>query len=185
MKKLLLFLLVFAACTLPTPYQKMLDEELASGVRNDDLIFGLFFGMDQDSFYDHAWDLNRREIVKEGPNNTSVEYKLEGELGEPAKLNFYPEFHERKINGLIMQYNYMAWSPWNRHLWSDSLLPEVIHHVDSLFPGRDFLKVTNDTGREVLVKVDGNRRILVATEGDANVKVLISDMTSEKISKMK
>src|SRR5690625_6086480 len=69
------FLLMFIACDNRTPYEKMLQRELDSGIRQDTLFLGYYLGMPKQEFFDHSWELNQRKIVR---GDSFVRYRLEG-----------------------------------------------------------------------------------------------------------
>src|SRR5690625_5927545 len=77
------FLLMFIACDNRTPYEKMLQRELDSGIRQDTLFLGYYLGMPKQEFFDHSWELNQRKIVR---GDSFVRYRLEGDR-KSTRLN--------------------------------------------------------------------------------------------------
>jgi hypothetical protein len=63
-------------CT-ESEYQKVVDEELAKGIRQDSLFLGLALGMSKKEFFAHCWQLNKQGVVTDGKGNTAVQYTLE------------------------------------------------------------------------------------------------------------
>lgn len=174
------FLVLFSACEEKHPYKKMESEELASGIRNDSLFLGFYLGMTKDDFYTACWDLNDREILKQGGSNLSVEYKTE-ELNYPAVINFYPVFCEEKVCAMPMKFGYDAWAPWNKKMGADSLEVDVMDMFIDWYGGNEFVEVPKPEGKQVsYVKIDGNRRITVMKDHEWIVKALISDLTAQK-----
>jgi hypothetical protein len=173
----------FAACSLlgacRSDYQQIVERELASGVTNDSIVFGFFLGMKADSFYNRCWQLNKTKLFKQGIYNTSVEYEMT-ELKHPALMNFYPTFHEGEVREMPFVFQYKAWAPWNKELWSDSLLPDVVHYFEKMHGGRDFIKLGHPQKGFRYAKVDGNRRILVWKANDMEVNALYTDLRKEK-----
>jgi len=160
-------------------YERMLEEELASGERHDSLFLGLHFGMSRKDFFVHCWRLNRDSVIRQGLNNSSVLYELEDELGSPAAMNFYPNFVDTTIHEMPVIFSYEGWAPWNKGLSSDSLLVEVLELLQAWHGGREFLKIESPGKRSAYVKIDGNRRILVHPKGEQDVRVLYTDMGAD------
>ena len=179
MKRLILFLsvlVIIIGCQ--TDYQKMKQRELASGVRQDSLFLGLKFGMTKREFFAHCWELNAQKLVIHGGKNQTVEYNLK-ELEHPAKMNFYPNFHEGKIYEMPVSFTYTGWSPWNKHLSSDSLLIDVVDLMENWYdPG--FLRLEHPKKGIAYTKVDGNRRIILFAENERVVKAIITDLVIDE-----
>ena len=123
--KLLTFLVIFSyvisGCTPKAKYERKLKNELAKGVRYDSLFLGLYLGMPEKDFYIHCWELNKKGLIRQGSNNTTVEYRMEDELKYPGIMNFYPSFVDSKIAEMPVKLTYAGWAPWNQKLSSDSL----------------------------------------------------------------
>lgn len=177
-----------AACSDGSAYLLIEKRELARGVRFDSLFMGMSFGMARQDFYDHCRQLNAEGIVKEGPMNNTVEYKLDDELPHPGRMNFFPEFDDDdRIYRMNVYYHYDAWAPWNKAQWSDSLLPAVVQLLRQQYGG-DFFKIESKKAEDkspAYVKVDGNRRISVFKEDDMRVKAVFLDLTSPEARKKK
>ena len=54
-------------------------------------------------------------------------YKVDSGLKYPASMNFYPDFYENKICKMRVDFQYDGWAPWNKNLYADSLLPDVVN----------------------------------------------------------
>jgi hypothetical protein len=178
--KLLLFLLSIASL-LPscrTDYEQLVQQEMASGVTNDSIIFGFYLGMEADSFYSRCWQLNKTKLFKQGVYNNSVEYEM-SELKHPALMNFYPTFHEGQVREMPFVIQYKAWAPWNKELWSDSLLLDVVRYFERMH-GKGFIKLDHPQKGVRYAKVNGNRRILVWKANDMEVNALYTDLRKEK-----
>lgn len=174
-----------AACTQETGYQQykaMAAKELAGGQRVDSLFFGIHLGMSSREFYAHCWEMNKKGLFTDGENNTAVLYKLNNEeLKSPASMNFYPAFHKDKIHQMSVNFEYNAWAPWNKHLFSDSLQLEVLAlYQDWYKKGNPFIRLDDDKKGTIYVKVDGNRRIIIGRYDDRRVKVDYTDLGIEK-----
>jgi hypothetical protein len=161
-------------------YTKLVKEELAKGKRVDSLFLGINFGMTSKTFYGYCWELNKKGIISDGSNNTMVLYKIDSALKYPASMNFYPDFYENKIANMRVSFQYNAWAPWNKNLFSDSLLPDVVQLYNKWYPGgNEFIKITDKIKGIIYVKVDGNRRITVGKFNDMLVKAEFTDLLIE------
>lgn len=185
--KLMLYafsLSMLASCTgnnSTTPYQNLVETGMASGKRNDSIFFGIYLGMPAKGFFAHCWELNKQGIFTDGKSNTAVMYKLHhNELKYPGSMHFYPEMRENKVAKMSVSFQYDGWAPWNKHLFSDSLLADVYILYKRWYPkGNPFIKV-NDKEKGILyVKVDGNRRIIIGAKDDMEVKADYTDLFNE------
>jgi hypothetical protein len=145
-------------------YTRLVKSELAKGVRNDSLLLGIRFGDTRNEFYGKCFDLNKQQLVTAGAGN-NVEYVFSDSLfhRNPTNINllFYPSFDQNdKITNMKMQFSYRAWAPWNRDMQSDSLLGKTEKILMNWYGGNNFI-LANVGGKQMPVKLDGNRRILV------------------------
>jgi len=122
----LITILLVSSCTPKTKYDRMLKQELASGIRHDSLFMGLYLGMPAKEFYTHCWELNRKGLIRQGTRNMTVAYQIKDELKYPATMDFYPEFVSDKISEMPVRFVYNGWAPWNKKLSADSLQVQVI-----------------------------------------------------------
>lgn len=166
-------LIAFTACQ--SDYEKMVERELASGIRHDSLFLGMHFGMTRDSFYRHCFALNRQGLVTNGPQNNTVLYVIEG-YRYTIDMNFYPDFEQDKIFKMPVVFNYQAWAPWTKDLYADKLVPDVLELLTRWY-GPGFLAKKTPDNKPFWVKVDGNRQILVSIQNERNVRAEISDLT--------
>ncbi len=180
---LLLGLAAIFSCDRKNPYEKMLEEELASGTRSDSLFLGIYLGMPSKEFYDHCWDMNRKGLIRQGVNNTTV-YARVSNFGEPASMNFYPTFFEDKIAVMPVDFAYESWAPWNQNLHADSLMLEVKDLVENWHGKKqDFIRVKNPNefiGGIGFVKVEGNRRTFIRRIDEMTVRVEFTDMIAKQ-----
>ena len=151
---------------------------MAKGVRHDNLFLGFKFGMTKKEFYAHAWELNKKHLLTAGSGNLSIRYNLDS-LKAPAKMNFYPQFHDDKVYLMPVEISYKAWAPWNRQLFADSLEQDLIR-LFSRWYGPGFFKVPGTDGKAAYVKIDGDRQIAMIKYNDMTVKVLFTDLTVQK-----
>lgn len=171
---ILILILTFSACQ--SEYTKLVNNELSSGKKNDSIFYNLRFGNTKSEFFRICWELNKKGLVTNGPSNNNVRALVTPrdstiELKELQML-YYGVFNANDIMTAVdVKFSYTAWSPWNKKLHADKLLPVVQDTLLKWFPGNPFIKVKN-----VLVKVDGNRQIKLYQESDRDVAVLIEDL---------
>ena len=170
---LLLILFAFASCK--SDYEKMVEKELGSGVRQDSIFFGIYLGMSSADFYKHCFELNHQGLVTNGPENNSVLYTFNN-YKYALDMNFYPAFENGRIYKMGVVFNYQAWAPWNHDLFSDKLIRDVLDILEKWY-GNDFLSLKTPEGKPFWVKVTGNRQILVMLQNERNVRVEITDLT--------
>ena len=117
-----LLCLIFFSCSPEKKLKRVIEKELATGVKNDSLFLGLTFGITMEEFFEQCRELNKQGLVREGSKNMSVEYIFKDSLDQPIAFNFYAD---RATNGPIHKYYtsfyYYAYA-LNRHLYADRLL---------------------------------------------------------------
>lgn len=161
-------------------YEQLVKRELASGVRNDSLMFGIYFGDSLKEFYGKCWELNKEGIISHGPRNMYVQYTMRNVNGSDVAMLFYPSVDaEDKIKKMKVEFFYTAWSPWNEQYEADKLVPVAIDTLEKWYPGNPFMDVVVEQDT-FWVKVDGNRRITLKTEGKQNVIVRMVDMLNKE-----
>jgi hypothetical protein len=178
---LMAILATLVACNPKSQYELLVEEEMATGVRNDSLFLGLSLGMSQKDFYGKCWELNKQGLIRQGDANQSVLYETQDELPHPARLNFYPTFAEggdRKVISMPCVFAYTNWAPWNKYLFGDSLAVDLQEMFLDWYGGNDFITIPHPRKGTAYVKVDGNRQITMIAR-DELVKVLIKDLTAE------
>ncbi len=172
-------ILVTAACEPPSEYEAMLMREAARTDTVRTLFFNYELGMSRQAFYDSSWALNRRELVTHGPSNMNVQYKLTDQLPHVATMLYYPDFKEDRVVQMRVRISYDAWAPWNRQLWSDSLIFDV-RDLMEVWYGEGFLhqQVSLPLIGPTLqfVKIDANRQITIQRGSDSEVLVNITDL---------
>lgn len=182
------FLYVLAFCIgliscKKSEYSNLVRSEMSKNIIHDTLFLGMTFGQSKQEFFDKCWKLNSKGLVTHGPNNQYVAYNLpikEGDsLTKSIRMLFYGIFDdEMNMTGMNVQYSYNAWSLWNKSLQPDKLIPAVKDTLKKWFPGNDFIKVKmKKNEKELFVKVDGNRRIIIKPIDDnRELKVRIDDL---------
>lgn len=180
--------IAITACnkTATNDYSELEKKELASGKHIDSIFFRINFGMPSKSFFTYCWEMSKKGLFTDGENNQFVLVHLHnGELKHNASMNFYPDFYQDKICRMRVQYQYEAWAPWNKNLFSDSLLADVLQMYEKRFPGNSFIKISEKGKGTVYTKVDGNRRITAGILNDAVVKVIFTDLiVQQQIDKL-
>ncbi len=168
-------------------YAELVSRELDKNIVNDSLFFGLRLGESQQQFYDICWQLNKDKVIRQGPKNDFVMYKLPTSEQDSVKnkitLLFYGIFNNQKImTGLDMKFYYDAWALWNKSLHAEQLIPVVQDSLMAWYPGNEFIPVTlKKSNKQVYVKVDGNRQILIEAPTDTReVDVRIDDLRFTK-----
>jgi hypothetical protein len=136
---------------------------------------GIYLGMPAKDFYLHCWELNRRGIIKQGTNNTTVEYVLKNELKHPALMDFYPTFTDNRISEMPVRFAYAGWAPWNKELSSDNLQLDVLNWYKKTY-GSGFIEVGHPVKGTAYIKINGNRRISIFKNDDLHVWAIFTDM---------
>ncbi|MCW5912825.1 MAG: hypothetical protein KIT62_17270 [Cyclobacteriaceae bacterium] len=157
---------------------------MARGVRADSLLFGINLGDSRDEFYGKCFDLNKKELVTQGPGGATVQYLFTDSLFHdspiPMRLLFIPAFDEKdKIAEMNLEFSYMGWAPWSKELQSDALIEKVLKLISSWYKGNPFIFVEMD-GKNMPVKLDANRRMVVYIKDEQNVVVKIQDILHPK-----
>ena len=176
---LMISVFVIYGCSPRSRYERRLKHELATGQRYDSLFLGLYLGMPEKDFYMHCWTLNQKGLIRQGSNNTTVEYQMRNELKYPGIMNFYPSFVDSKIAEMPVKFTYAGWAPWNQKLSSDSLQSDVMQWIEKKY-GNRFMKVDHPERGSAYINLEGNRRITVFKENDMNVWAVFSDMSVMK-----
>lgn len=170
---------VVYGCSPKSRYERRLKHELSTGLRYDSLFLGLYLGMPEKDFYIHCWELNQKGLIRQGSNNTTVEYRMEDELKHTGIMNFYPSFVDSKIAEMPVKFTYAGWAPWNQKLSSDSLQIDILQWIEKKYGDR-FMQVDHLKRGSAYIKLDGNRRITIFRENEMNVWAVFSDMSVMK-----
>jgi len=161
------------ACEQKNEYEQLVQRELSRDVRYDSLFLGYKFGMERQEFFDHSWQLNQQKVITGG---THVEYTLD-DLSSSATMTFFPEFHNDKIYKMPIEIQYDSWAPWNKHLFSDSLIVELVDRYKEIY-GPGFIKTLHpDHQKMSWIKVDGNRRISIFKKDDMVARIEFLDLS--------
>ncbi|MCY7328646.1 MAG: hypothetical protein LH618_08870 [Saprospiraceae bacterium] len=156
-------------------YTDLRQRELASGVRNDSIFMGLYFGMPRSAFYVHCHEMNQQGLVTNGTENISVLYMMSG-YRQPIEVNFYPDFSEDKIYNMKVWMNYQTWAPWNKEYYAERLVPDALAILEKWY-GSGFVKQRNQKGQPTWAKVNGNREVILRILDERRLRVDITDIS--------
>ena len=131
-------------------------------------------------------DLNQQKLVTQGPKGITVQYSFTDSLVHsgptPMRLLFTPFFDEQeKISNMSLEFSYSGWAPWNKHLQSDSLIGNVKKLAMAWYKGNEFI-MASVGGKDVPVKLDGNRRVTAYTLDAQSVVLEVQDILHPKFS---
>jgi hypothetical protein len=165
-------------------YTKLVKAELNKGVRVDSLLLGINFGDTRDEFYGKCFDLNKQQLITQGPGGATVQYLFKDSLVHEAptdlRLLFIPVFDQSDvIIEMNLEFSYPAWAPWNEQYQSDKLKEKVLKLMQLWYKGNEFITVEIDNNK-VPIKLDGNRRMLVYLKDTQNVVIKVQDILHPK-----
>ena len=180
-KVLLISFLLFelTSCNFKSEYHNLVEREIKKGEINNDLILGFSFGMTKQQYYDRCTLLNKNKIITVGEYNFNPEQILSSPINnKKIKMSFSPNFKEKKtIEELELRFSFLGWSHWNADYQSGVLINQVKDSLISWLPGNDFIEVSIDgIDKKPLVKVDGNRRIMLYKINSKDVIAKINNL---------
>ncbi len=153
-------------------------QELATGIRYDSLFLGLSLGMTKREFFDYCLGMNKKGIFTEGSDKT-VEYVLgKKNFHFPLQMNFYPHFKEDKISDLPIKFTYKGIDLSYPNGQTEKLAEDVKKLMEEWY-GEGFFITPLPNGGKGYAKILGNRRILIFSEKEYEIMVIIKDLTSE------
>jgi len=153
--------ILLTICSCKTEYTPgSYDEKL------DNIVKGVYFGMDKDDFFKHCWDLNQEGLTHHGTIANMVMYVDSLNFEPKAVINFYPKFHEDVVSEMPIVYYYHAWAPWNKNeLKQDSLQMQVVRYYEHKYDAK-FEKKSAKPGYDVYYKVIGPVMVRVYKDQD-------------------
>ena len=167
-------------CNFKSEYHKLVEREIKKGEINNDLILGFSFGMTKQQYYDRCTLLNKNKIITVGGYNFNPEQILTSTSKNTKKItmSFSPNFKEKKIiEELELRFSFQGWSHWNKDYQSSVLINQVKDSLFSWLPGNDFIEVSIDgIDKKPLVKIDGNRRIILYKLNSKDVIAKINNL---------
>ncbi len=169
--------LASAACETAPPeadtdiYRQQVEQELESGERYTALPGNFDLGMSRANFYELAQAQRAQDLMGDGVG-TSIRMNIDSsDLPGQAVIEFYPTFdstnHISAMPGVIYA---LAWAPWNRQLYADSLLMPAANYLRTLLGGTEFFTYPYSSV-PTLVKVDGNRRVSLTLDPYRNERI--------------
>ncbi len=162
------------SCEPESEYEQRLKTELSKDIRVDSLFLGYYLGMPQEEFYKHSWDLNSRQIVT---GQQTINYRLE-DMKSPASMEFYPQFKDGKIFQMPIEVHYDGWAPWNKNLFSDSLMVDMKERYEKEYNADFFKSIHPQSKKEAFIDIQGNRRISIFKRDDRIVTIEFLDLSA-------
>ena len=150
------------------------------------------FNDSKQEFFQICQELNDNQLVTHGPRNKFVKYYMKSNADESYDIQmlFYGIFdkdgmkvfdRDKKMTGLNMRFSFSGWSPWNKKLFSNELIPRVKDTLEKWFPGNEFIKVNiNEFKIDAFIKIDGNRQIKMYALDDEVVSVKIENLDKKR-----
>lgn len=177
---ILIFIVVLMSCQ-KSKVAGLVERELASGVIYDSIFLQFKFGDTREEFFAKGWEQNKKNLIAQGPENRNIQYILTPPDSTQSRILmlFFPEFDKHmKIKKMDLQFGYLAWAPWNRQYFSDSLLFAIQDTLLNWYGGNEFLLIPkkDEATKDVWVKVDGNRLISLAIKNDQRIEGYIKDL---------
>jgi len=185
MKKEQLFLLMLIGLLISgckSEYTKAVEQGLNSGLVKDSLIFGMRMGQTKKDFYSICWDLNKQQLISEGPGNMTAKFTEKYDstkvMSHRKDMLFFAIFDQNDtIRGMDMTYSYTAWAPWNKNTENTILVEELKEFYTTHYPGNTFFEFELGIEKyKAFVKIDGNRQIVIYPKSAREVKVRIEDL---------
>ena len=175
-----LIVIIFTMLSCESDYSKLVKRELATGVKNDSLFFGMRFNDTRQEFFGICQELNSKKLITHGPQNRFAAYTMKPNNVDESSIQmlFYGIFDkESNMTGVNMRFSYNGWFPNNKKYYADKLIPQLKDTLQKWFPGNDFLKVDlKELNKETFIKIDGNRQIKMYVLDDKEVAVRIEDL---------
>jgi len=183
----LTILVAMAACQ--SDYTRMVNAELAKGIRKDSVLLGISLGDTRQEFYGKCFALNKQHLISPGSGGNTVQYIFTDstvhKTPQEIKMEFVPAFDDHdRITNIDIKFSYSGWAPWNNHLQSDSLEIKLKQLLMSWYGGNDFV-MAKEGDKEIPVKVDGNRRVVMYKSDPQNVVVHVQDILHPKFKHTK
>lgn len=147
---------------------------------SDALFMGFYLGMSQKDFFDHCTELNKQQLITQGPGgNTNVEHLIKDQFSSEVSMRFFPTFIDHRIFEMPVTYAFISWAPWNKQYWADQLLEEVLAEYKKTY-GDDFKLLNHPTQGRVYYRIDGKRRINLFVKDEQFVQAVFTDLKVEK-----
>ncbi len=176
----LLTICLLVSCN-TSEYEKLIKTEMSKDVRHDSILLGFNFGVPRPDFFIVCKELNAKKLIIQSEKSGFVEYIFPKtrKNDETLRALLWGIFNKEKImTGLKFEFTHAAWAPWNEASKPENLIPVIKTKLIEWFPGNDFINVTTKKShKNIWVKVDGNRRIIILEPDNvSSIKVNIDDL---------
>lgn len=155
-------------------------QELATGIRHDSLFMGLTLGMTKQEFFDFCWAMNKKGVYTEGADKT-VEYDFgKNDFNFPLQMNFYPQFKYDKIIEMPIKFTYKGIDLSYPNGQTEKLLVDVKKLMEEWYGTGFFITPLpkGEKGQKAYAKVSGNRRVLIFSEKEFEVMMVVTDLAA-------
>lgn len=145
-------------------YESYVANELASGERNDSLIYGIHFGMTEEEFKSYCTGMNLQKRFMPNPRGTAVRLELRKSFGAPVVFDFFPKLiPDKPITKLTASMKYRDFSYYDKTYDIGNLVVEAKDYFENGYGGNKFIAIPHENKllKYMYVKVDGNRKILL------------------------
>lgn len=168
-------LFIFNNCSSDVNYETMIQRGLQSGVQQDSLFLGYYFGMTSDDFHSSSWQMNQQGLIT---GYTKIEYRPDF-LRAAATMEYYPEFRNGRIVRMPVTIGYDAWAPWNREFWPEELIKDLKQVYGEKY-GASFRRMFVPTiDNFAMVSIQGNREIRIYQNSESTVMVEFIDHSAD------
>ena len=145
-------------------YETYVAKELATGVRNDSLIYGIHFGMTEEEFKSYCTGMNLQKRFMPNPRGTAVRLKLQNGFGAPVVFDFFPVLQSNKpIRKITASMKYRDFSYYDKIYDIGNLVIEAVEYFEDGYGGNKFIAIPHENRliKHKYVKIDGNRKIVL------------------------
>lgn len=175
----LLLAIILTGCK--SEYDKLVAHELSLQGDNKEVFLGLENGITKKAYYQRCWELNKNQVISQGPGNQYAQYFLKPQRPadslKTVKVLFYGIFDAQDtMRGMDMKLEFVNWAPWNKTLTSTHLASYMEQHFLDEFAGNPFIDLQVDDKVSAKVKVDKNRRIVLYPISASQVAVKFHDL---------
>ena len=182
---LVIILCFFSIIGCKSEYEKTVYSEIRSGKINNKLFLGLELGQSNEEYFEQCFKLNADKKINQANRGGYAEYIMHNTLkNDPNKIimSFKPFFNNKILTSIDLRFRYTTWAPWNKETQSEVLIEKIKDTLMNWYSGNKFFKlnISDNKNTEALIKIDGNRQILMYKLGAQDVKVLIENLNFKK-----
>jgi hypothetical protein len=170
---IVLFFFTLVSCSSELTYEKMVNEGLESGIKQDSLFLGYYFGMGVQDFHSVSMEMNRQGILT---GYTKINYKLEA-LKSNVNMVFYPTFEDNVIVRVPVTMGYEAWAPWHEHFQPQVLIQDLIEYYEDVYKTQFTNIYIPEIDRFAYVSIEGNREIRLYQNSPTTIMADFIDLT--------